>query len=252
MGGAIFNGNINGRATAWMMVGMLIFAVMWESFTSYLERRFEDNKAHSEILSAYSSTFTGGHCALPSTCLASPGPPHQAACVFLVRAGKVYKELMILGFIAFNLIMGKELGIVTMNAETLHCFEFCDLLVSICVLVYVANCAISSSVMHIAQRDWDRVAHTSIITVIDDLDFYLGRLTGSRWRRFKHRFASEWRSDADSLDIITVDLRPSRSVLVAIETPSRIPHGPRPPCAAGRYLLTSAAHLYHAFAVVQR
>ena len=51
--------------------------------------------------------------------------------------------------------------------------------------------------MHIAQRDWDRVAHTSIITVIDDLHFYLGRLTGSRWRRFKHRFASEWRSDAD-------------------------------------------------------
>ena len=51
MGGAIFNGNINGRATAWMMVGMLIFAVMWESFTSYLERRFEGNKAHSEMTS---------------------------------------------------------------------------------------------------------------------------------------------------------------------------------------------------------
>jgi hypothetical protein len=65
MGGAIFNGNINGRATAWMMVGMLIFAVAWESFTGYLERRFEDNKAHSEILSTYSGTFTGGHCALP-------------------------------------------------------------------------------------------------------------------------------------------------------------------------------------------
>eukprot|EP01043_Picozoa_sp_COSAG02_P016931 COSAG02_NODE_756_length_17532_cov_5.673550_8_plen_954_part_00 len=194
MGGAIFNGNINGRATAWMMVGMLIFAVMWESFTSYLERRFEGNKAHSEILSAFSGTFTP-LCSARCTPRTSRSVASTRAC--LVRAGKVYKELMILGFIAFNLIMGKELGIVTMNAETLHCFEFCDLLVSICVLVYVANCGISSSVMHIAQRDWDRIAHTSIITVIDDLNFYLDRLTGSRWRRFKHRFASDWRNDAD-------------------------------------------------------
>ena len=34
MGGNIFNGNINGRATAWMMIGMLVFAVAWEAFTS--------------------------------------------------------------------------------------------------------------------------------------------------------------------------------------------------------------------------
>ena len=79
MGGAIFNGVINGRATAGMMIGMLVFAVLWESFTGYLERRFEDNKAHREILS------------------------------------KVYKELMILGFIAFGLIMGKEVGVVTVS-----------------------------------------------------------------------------------------------------------------------------------------
>ena len=129
MGGNIFNGNINGRATAWMMIGMLVFAVAWESFTSWLERRFEENKAHSEILS------------------------------------KVYKELMILGFIAFALIMGKEIGVVTWNNETLHCFEFCDLLVSICVLVYVANCAVFSISMHTAQRNWDRIALTPTVEV---------------------------------------------------------------------------------------
>eukprot|EP01047_Picozoa_sp_COSAG01_P016624 COSAG01_NODE_857_length_13073_cov_13.630415_13_plen_81_part_00 len=39
MGGGIFIGFINGRATALMMVGMIIFAVAWEAFTNYLDRR---------------------------------------------------------------------------------------------------------------------------------------------------------------------------------------------------------------------
>ena len=51
MGGQIFDGFINGRATAWMMIAMLIFAVIWESFTDYLEERLEENKAHREMLS---------------------------------------------------------------------------------------------------------------------------------------------------------------------------------------------------------
>ena len=38
MGGGIFIGNINGRATALMMVAMLIFAVAWEAFCNYLDR----------------------------------------------------------------------------------------------------------------------------------------------------------------------------------------------------------------------
>lgn len=165
MGGAVFTGVINGRATAWMMIGMLAFAVAWEAFTNYLERRFEDNKAQSEILS------------------------------------KVYKELMILGFIAFSLIMGKEVGLIAWSAETLRCFEFCDLLVSICVLVYVANCATSLSVMHIAQRDWDRIAHTPTAEVIDSVQRSLDKLRASTptWERFKTRlpYAARWHSDAD-------------------------------------------------------
>ena len=38
MGGGIFIGNINGRATALMMVAMLVFAVAWEAFCTYLDR----------------------------------------------------------------------------------------------------------------------------------------------------------------------------------------------------------------------
>jgi hypothetical protein len=164
MGGNIFNGNINGRATAWMMIGMLVFAVAWEGFTNYLERRFEDNKAHSEILN------------------------------------KVYKELMILGVIAFGLIMGKEVGWVDWNPETLHCFEFCDLLVSICVLVYVANCAISSFTLHTVERDWDRVSLMPTTRVLKDTEKYLSDLEGSMWLKFKGAlpfFGRAWRKDSD-------------------------------------------------------
>jgi len=164
MGGNIFNGNINGRATAWMMIGMLVFAVAWEAFTDHLDKRFEHNKAHREIL------------------------------------GKVYKELMILGFIAFGVIMGKEVGVVTWNAETLHCFEFCDLLVSICVLVYVGNCAISSFTMHTVERDWDRIALMQTPQVIKEIKAYLELLEVSKWEKFKEFFPFvnlTWRRDAD-------------------------------------------------------
>ena len=75
-GGAIFNGNIHAECISAMMVIMVILAVIWESFTTYLDDRFEENKANRELLS------------------------------------KVYKELMILGFIGFCLILSKEFGLV--------------------------------------------------------------------------------------------------------------------------------------------
>ena len=99
MAGQIFGGNINSLATSWMMIYMIMFAVAWEAFTGYLERATEDNKAYSELLS------------------------------------KVARELMILGFIAFGVILLKELGVFHWNTATLLCFEFCDLLISICVLI---------------------------------------------------------------------------------------------------------------------
>ena len=118
--GAIFSGVIHAECISLMMVIMIMLAVIWEAACGYLERSFEDNKAHSELLT------------------------------------KVYKELMILGFIAFAVILSKEFG-MHMAPETLHCFEFCDLLVSITVLLYVANTAISCASMHTTRRNWDRI-----------------------------------------------------------------------------------------------
>eukprot|EP01048_Picozoa_sp_COSAG05_P022697 COSAG05_NODE_4641_length_1425_cov_1361.820783_2_plen_164_part_01 len=130
MGGAIFNGNIESVCISWMMVLMVVAACIWEAFTGYLDRTFE-SKSHAEMLS------------------------------------KVYKELMILGFIAFCVIMSKEFGL-HMSPTMLHCFEFCDLLLSISVLLYVLSVAMSATTMHVTQREWDRMAMKPVSQVIND------------------------------------------------------------------------------------
>ena len=99
MAGQIFSGNINAMATSWMMIYMLMFAVAWEAWCGFLTKRAGENRAQQEMLS------------------------------------KVGRELMILGFIAFGVILLKELNVFVWNSDTLLTFEFCDLLISICVLI---------------------------------------------------------------------------------------------------------------------
>ena len=70
-----------------------------QAFCGKLERLTEHNKGHSELVN---------------------------------KAGR---ELIILGFIAFGVILLKELNVFHWNTDTLLCFEFCDLLISICVLI---------------------------------------------------------------------------------------------------------------------
>ncbi len=164
MAGAIFNGNINATAVSWMMVYMVAFAVAWEAGCNWLSRRCEDNKAHTELLS------------------------------------KIAKELMILGFIAFMVILLKELSVLHWNTETLHVFEFCDLLVSICVLIYVANCWISSMTMSMTQREWDRLSMMPTSMIMANIDDYMAAVKKSAWKKFQHKMpfmATQWRHEAD-------------------------------------------------------
>ena len=164
MAGQIFSGNINATATAWMMVYMLMFAVAWEAMCNWLSKRCEENKAHTELLE------------------------------------KAAKELMILGFIAFMVILCKELDILHWNSDTLHVFEFCDLLVSICVLVYVANCWVSSMTMAVTQREWDRLAMMPTSMIMTNVESYMAGVAGGGWPKIAHRIpflATQWRSEAD-------------------------------------------------------
>ena len=164
MAGAIFSGNINARATAWMMIYMLIFAVLWEFGCNWLSRRCEDNRAHTELLS------------------------------------KVAKELMILGFIAFAVILCKELKILKWNTETLLTFEFCDLLVSITVLIFCAHCWVSSMAMAWIEQKWDRLSMSPTSAVMRAVDDYKKKVDSSKWAAFVHWFPltrSQWRHEAD-------------------------------------------------------
>ena len=47
MAGQIFSGNINAICTSLMMVAMLVFAVTWEAFTGYLDRRVRSAFVHA-------------------------------------------------------------------------------------------------------------------------------------------------------------------------------------------------------------
>ena len=105
MAGQIFSGNINALAISWMMIYMLLFAVAWEAWCGFLTERAGENRAQQEMLV------------------------------------KVAKELMILGFIAFGVILLKEFNVFVWNSDTLLTFEFCDLLISICVLICASKTA---------------------------------------------------------------------------------------------------------------
>ena len=194
MAGAIFSGNINALCTSWMMIAMLVFAVVWESGTGWLERKVRAARSARSAPWAPPHFFHHGSATYVSPAQLADNKAHSE------MLSKVYKELMILGFIAFALIMGKEVGAVDWGPETLHCFEFCDLLVSICVLFYVANTAISSLAMHVTQREWDRMAMKPVAAVMDDVTVYLDGLQSSGYKRLKHFLpfvASEWRDEAD-------------------------------------------------------
>ena len=82
---------------------------------------------------------------------------------------------------------GKEIGVVDWEPETLHCFEFCDLLVSICVLVYIANCALSSHTMVMTQREWDRMAMKPTADVMTAVSTYLENVQSSCWKKFLYK-----------------------------------------------------------------
>lgn len=116
MAGQIFSGNINALATSWMMIYMLLFAVAWEAWCGFLIDRAGDNRAQQEMLS------------------------------------KVGKELMILGFIAFGVILLKEFNVFVWNGATLLTFEFCDLLISICVLICASGAPLSRPIAALRAR----------------------------------------------------------------------------------------------------
>ena len=59
MGGAVFSGVINGRATAWMMIGMLVFAVIIGSSSSLITSLDSEGEARIEQMNAINQVRAG-------------------------------------------------------------------------------------------------------------------------------------------------------------------------------------------------
>jgi CRP-like cAMP-binding protein/Ca2+-binding EF-hand superfamily protein len=75
--------------------------------------------------------------------------------------GKVYRELMILGFISLALVMSLEFDAwYTHNHMALMHFEFAHLLIFFWAMIYVANALICVFRLKVCRVIWDRVAST--------------------------------------------------------------------------------------------
>ena len=111
---------------------------------------------------------------------------------------KVYRELMILGFIGFTFIMSKERGLAA-SPSYIHCFEFCDLMVTIVVFLYTASTAIAAFFMHVSRRQWDRYTLMPTQLVCDKLKEYFEGVDGSMLGKLKHcvSYDDSWRYESD-------------------------------------------------------
>jgi hypothetical protein len=201
MAGGIFTGELDAQCTAMMMVYMLTFCCSWEYMTNKIEARV---RSHASVTRDCRCARLLRPCASATSHTASAD---GALCVLQCKDNianremltKVYKELMILGFIAGCVIMAKEWG-YTMAPKQMHCFEFCDLLVTICVLLYVATNVIASFSMHVTRREWDRISMMSVQDVVAKLEDYLQLRQTSGLEKFKSRLPllGDWaREEAD-------------------------------------------------------
>lgn len=136
-GGHIFSGEVDVGCVGPMFVAMIVFCWFLDLFFSTIEEKVEESPANS--LMVY----------------------------------KVYKELMILGLIQFIFILLKDFGIVHPTKSYTGCFDFCLLMVTYTVFLYVFNTLVSSFGMHVSKRSWDRMAMQTTHDVIRDLKHML-------------------------------------------------------------------------------
>jgi hypothetical protein len=200
-GGHIFTGNIDVRCAGPMMVAMIAFCAVLDMIMTHVEHKVRPcllAPPHTRAAEPSRSLVqpNRGHGGLRAMCGAQLERSRSATEML----SKVYRELMILGFIGFTFIGAKERGLVT-SPSFIHCFEFCDLMVTIVVFLYTGSTFISSFFMHVSRRQWDRYAVASTETVCKKLESHFLRVDSSAFYRFRHwlsnRFDHGWRDEAD-------------------------------------------------------
>ena len=149
-GGGLFTGNIDLQCTINLLIVMVVFACVRSPAPRAIAWR-----CRGGLSAQWLWTDLRGHLrqrrasGAPSSAPAAPAPP-AARSLALTAAppalqlannrghsemlSKVYKELMILGFIAFVVAMAQELGL-HVSAADIKCFHFADMLLSCAVIL---------------------------------------------------------------------------------------------------------------------
>lgn len=124
-GGILLNKTLDLRLAGMHFVAILLFTLLWEFLTEELEEHLEDK-------------------------------PH-----FLQMLSKIYRELMILGFISLVLVLSLEFSAPwVQNHHYLIHFEFAHIVIFFWACVYTLNALIASFRLSITRASWDRVSNT--------------------------------------------------------------------------------------------
>jgi hypothetical protein len=121
MGGILFSESLDIRLAAAMFAAILVFTLIWEELTQLLEERLAEDIHFLQMLS------------------------------------KVYREMMILGFISLAVVLSNEFHLIH-NHEALIHFEFAHLLAFLWALVYVCNSLVSTYRLRMTRKEWDVIA----------------------------------------------------------------------------------------------
>ena len=150
-GGGLFTGNIDLECTINLLIVMVVFAcvrspapcaIAWRCRGGLsAQRLWTDLRGHLRQRRAPGASSSAPAAPVPPAAR-SPRPDGGAACPRQLAnnrghsemLSKVYKELMILGFIAFVVAMAQELGL-HVSAADIKCFHFADMLLSCAVIL---------------------------------------------------------------------------------------------------------------------
>ena len=124
-GGILFTDTLDLRLVALMFVGILVFTLCFEHLTEWMEHTLAEHDHYLQMLA------------------------------------KVYRELMILGFISLGLVLSLEFNASYIQNHTMliH-FEYAHLLIFFWAMVYVTNALVCVLRLSVCRTTWDRVAST--------------------------------------------------------------------------------------------
>ena len=127
-GGILINDTLDLRMAGMNFVAILAFTLVWEHFTELLEEALE-------------------------------GQDH-----FLQMLSKIYRELMILGFISLMLVLSLEFSApwVQDHRHLIH-FEFAHLLIFFWAVVYTLSALVATYRLKKTRASWTRVTNTDTV-----------------------------------------------------------------------------------------